>query len=116
MQILRNVRAAAGTGAAVLLIEAVIPQHNREFIGNWLDLEMLLGASARERTAAEYRDLLGQAGLRMTRVVKPPRRSASWRQNPVSDGRIQAGARCTARSDGVVVLSCPRDGVTAPTR
>ena len=43
VQILRNVRAAAGAGAAVLLIEAVIPQHNREFIGNWLDLEMLLG-------------------------------------------------------------------------
>ena len=31
---------------------------------------MLLLASSRERTAAEYRDLLGQAGLRMTRVVQ----------------------------------------------
>jgi DNA-binding transcriptional ArsR family regulator len=70
VQILRNVRAAAGAGAAVLLIETVIPQHNREFIGKWLDLEMLVDAAARERTATEYRDLLGQAGLRMTRVVQ----------------------------------------------
>ena len=70
VQILRNVRAAAGAGAAVLLIETVIPQHNSEFIGKWLDLEMLVGAAARERTTAEYRDLLGQAGLRMTRVVQ----------------------------------------------
>jgi hypothetical protein len=35
-----------------------------------VDLEMLLVGSSRERTAAEYRDLLGQAGLRMTRVVQ----------------------------------------------
>jgi hypothetical protein len=31
---------------------------------------MLLVGSSRERTAAEYHDLLGRAGLRMTRVVQ----------------------------------------------
>jgi C-methyltransferase len=67
---LRNVRAAAHPGATVLLVESVIPRHNREFIGNWLDLEMLLDAAARERTAAEYGRLLAQAGLRMTRVLE----------------------------------------------
>jgi hypothetical protein len=70
LQILRNVRAAAGTGATVLLIELVIPDHDRDFPGKWADLEMLLNLGARERTAAEYRDLLGQAGFRMTRVVQ----------------------------------------------
>jgi hypothetical protein len=50
--------------------EMVIPQHDRDFIGNWADLEMLLGASGRERSTAEYRDLLGQGGFNMTRVVQ----------------------------------------------
>jgi C-methyltransferase len=70
LQILRNVRAAAGPHAALLLVEFVIPSHNRDFPGKWVDLEMMLNLGARERTAAEYRDLLSQAGFRMTRVVQ----------------------------------------------
>jgi C-methyltransferase len=54
----------------VLLVELVIPKHNRDFPGKWVDLEMLLNLGARERTADEYRILLGQAGLQMTRVVQ----------------------------------------------
>jgi C-methyltransferase len=69
VQILRNVRAAVGPRATVLLVELVIPNHHRDFPGKWADLEMLLNLAARERTAAEYRDLLGQAGFRLTRVV-----------------------------------------------
>jgi C-methyltransferase len=69
-QILRNVRAAAGPRATVLLIEFVIPEHDRDFPGKWVDLEMMLNLGARERTAAEYRNLLSQAGFRMTRVVQ----------------------------------------------
>ncbi len=70
MQILRNVRAAAGPQATVLVVELVIPRHNRDFPGKWADLEMMLNLGARERTAAEYRDLLSEAGFRMTRVVR----------------------------------------------
>jgi C-methyltransferase len=70
VQILRNVRAAAGPRATVLLVEFVIPEHDREFAGKWVDLEMMLNLGARERTEAEYRDLLSQAGFRMTRVVQ----------------------------------------------
>jgi C-methyltransferase len=70
VQILRNVHTAAGPRATVLLVELVIPKHDRDFPGKWVDLEMLLNLGARERTAAEYRDLLGQAGFRMTRVVQ----------------------------------------------
>ena len=70
VQILRNVRTAAGPRATVLLIELVIPDHDRDFPGKWADLEMLLNLAARERTAAEYRKLLSQAGFRMTRVVQ----------------------------------------------
>lgn len=72
LRILRNVRAAAAAGKNVLPLENVIPQNNREFAGKWTDLEMLVVAGARERTAAEYRRLLGDAGFRMTRVVATP--------------------------------------------
>jgi hypothetical protein len=69
VQILRNVHAAAGRHATVLLVELVIPDHDRDFPGKWADLEMLLNLGARERTAAEYRNLLGQGGFEMTRLV-----------------------------------------------
>lgn len=69
VQILRNVRAAAGAQATLLLVELVIPDHERDFPGKWADLEMLLNLGGRERTSAEYRGLLGRAGFRVTRVV-----------------------------------------------
>ena len=68
VQILRNLRAVSET-TTVLLVEMVIPEHDREFIGKFADLEMLLVGGSRERTAAEYRALLECAGFQMTRVV-----------------------------------------------
>jgi O-methyltransferase domain/Dimerisation domain len=70
VHILRNVRAAAGAGKNVLLVELIVPKHDREYLGNWLDLEMLMALDARERTAAEYGQLLSRAGFEMTRVVE----------------------------------------------
>jgi hypothetical protein len=69
VHILGNVRKAAAVGKNVLLVELVLPEHNREFPGNWADLEMLVVADARERSAAEYGRLLNRAGFHMTRVV-----------------------------------------------
>ena len=70
VRILRNVRAAARPGKRVLLVEFVIPDHDREFLGKWADLEMLVCAAARERNAGEYDQLLNRAGFQMTRVVE----------------------------------------------
>ncbi len=70
VQILRNIRAATGTAATLLLVEFLIPAHHRESLGKWTDLEMLLCAGARERTEPEFRRLLGQAGFALTRVVQ----------------------------------------------
>jgi hypothetical protein len=39
------------------------------FLGKWSDLEMLLVLGSRERTRAEYRNLLQDSGFQMTRVV-----------------------------------------------
>ncbi len=70
VSILRNVRAAALANATVLLVELVIPQHDRDFVGKWADLEMLQGGNGRERNTSEYRDLLRQSGFRLTRVLQ----------------------------------------------
>lgn len=70
VRILRNVRAATGACARLLLVEFVIPDHNRDFHGKWVDIEMLVVAGARERTAAEYRRLLDRAGFRLDRIVE----------------------------------------------
>ena len=67
--ILRKLRAACNAAATVLLVELVIPEHDRDFIGKWADLEMLQGVNGRERTAAQYRTLLERSGFKMTRVV-----------------------------------------------
>lgn len=70
LRILRNVRAAARPGARLLLCEFVIPDHDRDFHGNWVDIEMLVVAGARERTADEYGRLFVQAGFQLSRVVE----------------------------------------------
>lgn len=70
VRILTNIRTAARPGTRLLLCEFVIPNHDRDFPGNWVDLEMLLAAAARERTADEYARLFDQAGFRFSRVVE----------------------------------------------
>jgi hypothetical protein len=67
--ILRNVRAAMKPDATLLLIEMVIPDDDREHMSKMLDLEMLVSLAGRERTEAEYAELLRQAGFRYTRTV-----------------------------------------------
>jgi hypothetical protein len=69
LHILQNVRTAATTGTAILLVETVIPEDDSGIIGKWTDMEMLLINNGRERTASEYRRLLDAAGFQMIRVV-----------------------------------------------
>ena len=69
VQILRNIRTAMNPGAKVLIIEAVVPDDDREHLSKLLDLEMLVAATGRERTESEYAELLAQAGFRHTRTV-----------------------------------------------
>jgi hypothetical protein len=67
--ILRNCRAAANPGAKPVLVEMVIPPGNGPSPGKLLDLEMLVIASGKERTEAEYAALLAGAGWKLTRIV-----------------------------------------------
>lgn len=69
VEILRTVRTAIAADGTVLLLEMVLPDGAPPHPGLVLDLEMLVSAGGRERTAEEYSKLLSQAGFQMTRVI-----------------------------------------------
>lgn len=68
-RIIRTIRTAAKPGSYLLLVEMVIPGGDGPHPGKLLDLEMLVVASGRERTEAEYRDLLLRSGYRLNRIT-----------------------------------------------
>jgi hypothetical protein len=60
---------AMPTTARLLLAEQVVPEGNQPSAAKWLDLLMLTYAGGRERTEAEYRDLLAGAGFAINRIM-----------------------------------------------
>jgi O-methyltransferase domain/Dimerisation domain len=70
--ILRNIRTAIAPNGKLLLFELVLPEGAPAHLGMLVDLEMLVTAGGKERTAAEYAALLSRAGFRLTRVVGTP--------------------------------------------
>lgn len=71
--ILRNCREAMGPGGRVLIVEPVIPDLvTPEIIESlMIDLYMLVSPGGRERTEAEYADLLTRAGFTLATVTGP---------------------------------------------
>ncbi|MDX1565715.1 MAG: methyltransferase, partial [Phycisphaeraceae bacterium] len=67
--ILGHCHRAMKADSKLLIVESVIPEGNEPFGGKFLDLVMLLITGGRERTEAEYRELLEQTGFELTRVV-----------------------------------------------
>ncbi len=67
--ILKNCRQAMAEKGRVLLVELVIPTGNEPSPVKFIDLIMLLTFHGRERTVAEYRDLLRQAGLQLVKII-----------------------------------------------
>ena len=67
--ILGNCRKALSNGGRLLLVENVIPARNEPSFGKWLDLLMLVYAGGRERTADEFRELLGTSGFEISQVI-----------------------------------------------
>jgi hypothetical protein len=65
-RILETVRAAAGE--RLLVLDSVVEAGNAPDGAKWLDLLMLALAGGRERTAEQWRELLGRAGWRAMRV------------------------------------------------
>jgi SAM-dependent methyltransferase len=70
--ILRSCRRAIAGGGRLLVIERIVPPGNVPFVGELVDLTMLVLTGGRERTEAEYRALLDAAGFSLARVVATP--------------------------------------------
>ncbi len=68
-RILKCVRAAIPATGKLLLVELVVPPGFGPGFAPILDLEMMVLCDGKERTEAEYRDLLAGAGFRLTRIV-----------------------------------------------
>lgn len=68
-RILSNCRRAMAPGARLLLVEIVIPPGNLPNFGKFLDIAMLVIVGGRERTRAEYEQLLSSNGFQLTRVL-----------------------------------------------
>ena len=69
IQILRNCRRAIADDGKLLLIESVVKPSNEPDFAKWLDLNMLVLLTGRERTEVEFRDLYAAAGFRLTRII-----------------------------------------------
>jgi hypothetical protein len=71
LTILKNCAAAAGRDGLVLVIERIAPElaSPADFITVRGDILMLTANGGRERTEAQFRSLLGQAGLDVRRIV-----------------------------------------------
>jgi hypothetical protein len=67
--ILSNCRKAMKNDSKVLIIEGVVPAGNVSSPTKIMDINMLVMTGGRERTEAEHRALLTEAGLRLNRVV-----------------------------------------------
>jgi hypothetical protein len=67
-QILRTCRRAMSDEARLLILEMIVPEGNGPSFAKMLDLEMLVIAGGRERTEAEYAELLAKAGFRLERA------------------------------------------------
>ena len=73
LRILASVRDAMSPGAALYIIESVIPPGDDWASARIMDLHMMVLVGGRERTEAEYASLVGRAGLRFSRLIPTAR-------------------------------------------
>jgi len=70
VRILKNCRRAIRNNGTMLLIELILKPANQPDFARFADLQMLVVTGGQERTEAEYRALLGEAGFSLTRVIQ----------------------------------------------
>jgi hypothetical protein len=68
-EILTSVRRAAPSNAKLLLVEFLVPQDNTPSWSLLLDMIMMVELTGRERTEAEFREMLARTGFRLDRVI-----------------------------------------------
>jgi hypothetical protein len=101
LQILRNVRAAINPNGKVLIVEAVVPDDDREHLSKLLDLEMLVAAIGRERTESQYAKLLSQSGFRTPERSQLSGRHRSSKPSRCSRSAERADTPWVAMTHGV---------------
>jgi hypothetical protein len=69
IKILKNCHKQMRDGGKLLLIESVIAKGNNSQFGKLTDLNMMVLAGGKERTAEEFRELLSASGFEMERVI-----------------------------------------------
>ena len=69
LRILQNIRRTIPDDGRILLVEVIVPEDDSPHFSKLVDMEMLVSVGGRERTAAEYTDLLERAGFHRRRVV-----------------------------------------------
>lgn len=69
-KILRAIRRAAPPNAKLLIIEWLIPEDGTPSWTLLIDMIIMAQASGKERTAAEFKDLLARTGFRLDRVIE----------------------------------------------
>ncbi len=69
LQILRNIRKVVPSDGRLLIIEGIVSPGNERQFTKLLDLAMLTLPGGKERTEAEYRELLAAAGFELSRIV-----------------------------------------------
>lgn len=86
VNVLRQVSVAIGdTGAAIVLLEMVMPEHDADLTSASFDMQMFMGTRGRERTKPQWQCVFREAGLVLAEVVLL-----------ASFGRIQVLRRATA--------------------
>ena len=68
IRILGNLKRTAPPGAKLLLVEGVVGQGGLADFATDVDIEMLVMTTGRERTEAEWRHMLGEAGFTLTGI------------------------------------------------
>lgn len=70
VRILQAIERAMGERHGVVcVLESVIPEGSEPSHGKFIDIEMLTFTAGRERTAPQFRELLGRAGFELTRII-----------------------------------------------
>jgi hypothetical protein len=69
LMILKTCRRAMPEHSRILLVENIIQPGNNPDPARLIDLQMLVEVGGRERTAEEFRTLLHEAGLELTRCI-----------------------------------------------
>lgn len=69
IQILKACRQGVNPGGKLLVVDCVIQPGNDFSPGKFLDLQMLIFPSGRERTETQFREMLASAGWKLSRII-----------------------------------------------